>query len=97
MLVYLMLPWVLVLNGARTLTQPEQKKCVGASEFVAVDELVQFSAALTRCEQRDGQLAVPFSEAENNAAIELVRAIGGNKQFWLGKKLLSFEMGYVSG
>ena len=91
MFVYLMLMWIFVLKGAGTLAQPEQVKCVGASEFFAVDELARFSDALTRREQRDGQLAVPFSEAENNAAIELVRAIGGNKRFWLGKELLSLK------
>ena len=78
--------WVLVLKGAETLAQQEQRTCVGASEFVAVDEIVGFSEALTSCVRRGGQLAVPFNNAEHNATVQLALDLGGEEPFWLGKE-----------
>ena len=69
----------------------EFAECLGASEFVLVDERVDIDTAVTRCEARDGDLAVPFSRAENDVLRSLVRgtnSVSNGQGIFLGKTSL---------
>ena len=78
---------ILTLLFTTALAQQEVSVCVDASEFLAVDEAGNFSEVEERCIQKGGKLAVPFSEAEHNATVELTVRLGGSVSFWLGKLL----------
>ena len=77
--------------GAITLTlifttvvaQSEETICAGCSEFLAVDEAVNFVTAEGRCVEKGGKLAVPFSEIEHNDTVEVAIRLGGNFNFGL--------------
>ena len=73
---------------------PEFVECLENSEFVLVNELVDIDAAVTGCDDRGGDLAVPFSRAENDLLRSLVigtNSVPNGPGIFLGK--LSFTSG----
>ena len=74
----------LALLFTKASAQREATVCVDASEFVAVDESINYLGAEERCVEKGGRLAVPFNEVEHNATLDLSIALGGAGNFWLG-------------
>ena len=78
---------------------PEFKECLGPSEFVLVDEEVSFEDAVAGCQGRGGELAVPFSRAENDVLRSLVRgtnSVPNGQGIFLGKISLFVRMNIFS-
>ena len=64
----------LIFKGMEVKAQsfPEFTQCFGASEFILVDEEIEFDDAVARCQDRGGQLAVPFTETEYQVFVSMV-------------------------
>ena len=51
---------------------PEFAECLGSSEFVLVDDTVEFNDVVIECAARNGEVAVPLSEAGSALFVSLV-------------------------
>ena len=65
----------------------EVKACLGESEFVLVDLLVDFPTAIEECEARGGTLAVPFDLNEHGVIAQLASILPETLNVWIGKPL----------
>ena len=61
--------------------------CEGGSQLIVVDQVKKFSEARPVCQELNGTLGVPFSEAENELVISLSSSFPEDDNIWLGKSL----------
>ena len=78
--------YLTLLSACYSNAQEEARMCVGASEFVLVDDTVSFEQAINRCAEKHGTLAVPFSQDEQDAVALLADSLGVDETIWLGKQ-----------
>ena len=64
-----------------------QSGCLGASEFIIVDLVLDFDNATLECDLLGGELAVPFNRAEHEFIMDLLAPFPPLANFWLGKKI----------
>ena len=62
--------------------------CEGGSQLIVVDQVKKFSEARSACEQLNGTLGVPFTEAENKLVKNLSSSFPENDNIWLGNSLV---------
>ena len=70
-----------------SLAQPSSSECVGADEFLVVNELANFDTAIDRCVALGGVVGVTFNQAELNKVLELGSSFGFNIYLGIGNKL----------
>ena len=66
----------------------EDVSCEGGSQLIVVDQVKKFSEARPVCQELNGTLGVPFTEAENELVISLSSSFPEDDNIWLGKSLV---------